>query len=158
MASKIEDYALIGNGRSAALIGRDGPVDWLCWPRFDSDACFAALLGDASNGRWKLAPESGRVASSRRYLGDTLILESRFGTDEGNGTVTDFMPLQDDLPELIRIVRCTSGAMHMRVEFVVRFGFGRLIPWVTQLDDGTGIKAVVGADMLILRTQVELSH
>ena len=158
MTSKIEDYALVGNGRSAALIARDGSVDWLCWPRFDSDACFAALLGDASNGHWKLAPKSGCVASSRRYLGDTLILESCFDTDDGSGTVTDFMPLQDDLPELIRVVRCSSGTMHMRMEFVVRFGYGQLIPWVTRLDDGTGIKAVVSADMLILRTQVELRH
>ena len=158
MTSKIEDYALVGNGRSAALIARDGSVDWLCWPRFDSDACFAALLGNASNGCWKLAPISGGVASSRRYIGDTLILESRFDTDDGSGTVIDFMPLQDDLPELVRVVRCTSGTMHMRMEFVVRFGYGQLIPWVTRLDDGTGIKAVVGPDMLILRTQVELCN
>lgn len=158
MTSKIEDYALIGNGRSAALIGRDGSVDWLCWPRFDSDACFAALLGNASNGCWKLAPVGGGVASSRRYVGDTLILESRFDTDDGSVTVTDFMPLQDDLPELVRVVRCNSGSMHMRMEFVVRFGYGQLIPWVTRLDDGTGIKAVVGPDMLILRTQVELNN
>jgi len=158
MTSKIEDYALVGNGRSAALLGRDGSVDWLCWPRFDSDACFAALLGDASNGCWKLAPVRGGVASSRRYIGDTLILESRFDTDDGSGTVTDFMPLQDDLPELVRVVRCTSGTVHMRMEFVVRFGYGQLIPWVTRLDGGTGIKAVVGPDMLILRTQVELCN
>ena len=157
MQSKIEDYAFVGNGRSAALISRFGSVDWLCWPRFDSDACFAALLGTDENGFWRIAPGTGEVASSRNYVDGTLILESRFDTPDGIVEVVDFMPLCDDFPELVRIVRGVSGTVRMHMDFVVRFGYGNSVPWITRLEDGSGIRAVVGPDMVALRTPVELT-
>src|SRR5215467_6210936 len=109
MSSRIEDYALIGDCETAALISRDGSIDWLCWPRFDSDACFAALLGNADNGRWRIAPKADDFRATRKYRDDTLILETRFETDEGAVTVTDFMPVRNNTADLVRIVTGVSG-------------------------------------------------
>jgi len=158
MQSPIEDYGLIGNGYSAALVNRSGSIDWLCWPRFDSDACFASLLGTEENGYWKINPLDSEVKISRKYQQDTLILETTFETNQGAVCVTDFMPWKDDFPELIRVVRGLSGTVDLEMEFVLRFGYGYSVPWVTRLADGSGIKAVVGPDMVILRTTAELKN
>ena len=158
MQSSIEDYAIIANGYSAALVNRSGAIDWLCWPRFDSDACFAALLGTEKNGYWKIAPTADRVDISRKYRQDTLILDTTFTTDTGVVCVTDFMPWDSKNPELIRLVRGISGKVEMKCEFLVRFGYGYSVPWVTRLADDSGIKAVVGPDMVVLRTPVKLTN
>src|SRR5262245_52663948 len=140
MASRIEDYALIGDRETAALVARDGSIDWLCWPRFDSGACFEALPGDTNNGRWQIAPAavSGATASvrvRRRYLPDTLILETEFTTADGSAAaLVDFMPLREGRPSshLVRLVVGKRGTVRMRTELIVRFGYGGWIPWVTQ--------------------------
>jgi GH15 family glucan-1,4-alpha-glucosidase len=155
MAAPIEDYGLIGDCETAALVCRNGSIDWLCWPRFDSDACFAALLGKPEHGRWLLAPAGPVVSSSRRYRGDTLILETDYETAEGAVTVTDFMPLRGQASDIIRIVEGRTGRVTMHTELVIRFGYGCSIPWVTKLDNG-GIRAIAGPDMLVLRTTVPL--
>ena len=153
MASRIEDYALIGDCKSAALVGRDGSIDWLCWPRFDSEACFAALLGTTDHGRWLIAPASDKVRVSRHYRPDTLVLETRFETDTGVATLVDFMPPLGQHPSVVRIVVGESGNVAFRLELILRFGYGAIIPWVTRLEDGT-IRAVAGPDMVLLRTPV----
>jgi GH15 family glucan-1,4-alpha-glucosidase len=155
MAGRIEDYALIGDCETAALVGRDGSIDWLCWPRFDSDACFAALLGTPANGRWIIAPRDESARVTRRYRPNTLILETRFETADGAVTLIDFMPLRDRQSDVIRVVVAERGAVAMRVELVIRFGFGAIVPWVTRLDDG-GLRAIAGPDMLVLHTPVDL--
>jgi len=154
MALRIEDYALIGDCKTAALVGRDGSIDWLCWPRFDSAACFAALLGTADNGHWLIAPKGSTVAVSRRYRPGALVLETEFQTDEGRAAVVDFMPPGDG-DDLVRIVMGRSGRVAFRSEFVVRFDYGATVPWVTRLDDGA-ISAVGGPERLVLRTPVML--
>src|SRR5690242_17380726 len=146
MAGRIEDYALLGDCYSAALVGKDGSVDWLCWPRFDADACFAALLGTPENGRWLLAAADPSARVSRRYREDTLILETRFETDEGAVVVIDFMPPHGDPPDLIRIVVGERGTVRMRTELVVRYGYGATVPWCSKLDPQT-LMAVAGPDM-----------
>jgi GH15 family glucan-1,4-alpha-glucosidase len=151
MAAAIEDYALIGDCETAALVCRDGSIDWLCWPRFDSDACFAALLGDPSHGRWRIAPEGETGRVSRRYRPDTLILETLYETADGAVCVTDFMPPRGEASDLVRIVTGLRGRVAMRGELILRFGYGRAIPWVTRLDDG-GLSAVAGPDRVVLRT------
>lgn len=151
---RIEDYAIIGDCRSAALVDRSGSIDWLCWPRFDSDACFAALLGTAEHGRWLIEP-CAKARVTRRYRDDTLILETRFETDEGAVTVIDFMPGNDSHPDLVRLVRGERGAVRMRTELIWRFGYGITVPWVTRHEDGT-LRAVAGPDMVLLRTPVPL--
>jgi GH15 family glucan-1,4-alpha-glucosidase len=155
MPSDIADYALIGDCSSAALVGRDGSIDWLCWPRFDSEACFAALLGTPENGRWRIAPRAAATHVSRRYRPDTLILETRFETDQGVVTLVDFMPLRTDAPDLVRLVRCESGRVTMDVELILRFGYGSVVPWVSRMPDGA-LRAVAGPDQVVLRTPVEL--
>src|SRR4030081_3932957 len=120
MALKIEDYALIGNCETAALVGRDGSVDWLCWPRFDSGACFAALLGGPEHGRWLLAPATEPRSVRRRYRGDTLILETDFDTEEGSVRVIDFMPLSDRRWDIVRIVEGLNGRVRLRMDLRVR--------------------------------------
>src|SRR5215207_2847502 len=155
MPLPIEDYALIGDCESAALVGRDGSIDWLCWPRFDSDACFAALLGDASHGRWLLTAQGESVRISRCYRRDTLILETRFETEDGAATLIDFMPLRDGHSNLVRIVVGERGNVRMRGELVIRFGYGALVPWVTRLQEGV-LRAISGPDMLVLHAPVEL--
>jgi len=157
MPALIEDYALVGDGHTAALISRDGSVDWLCWPRFDSGACFAALLGTEKNGRWLIAPVSDTPAKiTRRYRGETLILETDFETDEGAVTVIDFMPPGNGWSELVRIVVGRRGTVRMKMELVLRFDYGFSIPWVSRLKHDSGIKAIVGPDTAVLRTPVEL--
>jgi GH15 family glucan-1,4-alpha-glucosidase len=127
---RIEDYGLIGDCHSAALIGRDGSIDWLCWPRFDSPACFAALLGTPENGRWLIAPTSASPNVSRRYLADTLILETEFETETGTATLVNLMPGTDGKTALVRIVFGRSGQLKFRTELVIRFGYGAIVPWV----------------------------
>lgn len=153
MPGKIEDYALIGDCETAALVGRDGSIDWLCWPSFDSEACFTALLGDERNGRWIIAPAGEVTATSRRYRGDTLILDTTFETADGAVTVTDFMPPRGEASDIVRIVACDRGQVRMKMELVIRFGFGADIPWVKRGDDGA-LLAIRGPDMTVLRTPV----
>ena len=143
MARRIEDYALIGDCETAALIGRDGSIDWLCWPRFDSEACFAALLGTPENGRWLIAPAEPGMRVERRYRDGTLILETDFETSQGAVTLTDFMPARDDSSDLIRIVTGRAGEVRMRMELVFRFDYGRLIPWVERTEGGA-LRAIAG--------------
>jgi GH15 family glucan-1,4-alpha-glucosidase len=150
LSQRIEDYALIGDCETAALVGRNGSIDWLCWPAFDSDACFAALLGTHKNGRWLIAPSEDVTATSRRYLGDTLILETRFETDGGTVALIDFMPPRGKASDIVRLVRGVSGTVKMRMELVIRFGFGVDIPWVRRIDHS--LLAVAGQDMTVLRT------
>jgi GH15 family glucan-1,4-alpha-glucosidase len=156
LSSRIEDYGLIGDCETAALVGRDGSIDWLCWPSFDSDACFAALLGDRKNGRWLIAPaEQGAAASSRRYWDDTLILETRFETLDGAVALIDFMPPRVQASDVVRLVRGLRGRVKMRMELIIRFGFGNDVPWVRRDQDSTALLAIGGPDMTVLRTPVE---
>ena len=154
MALRIEDYALIGDTQSVALVGRDGSCDWLCLPRFDSPACFAALLGEASHGRWRLAPREGGNAESRRYRPGTLVLESTFVTPSGRVRVIDCMPPRDRTPDMVRIVEGLSGEVAMRMELVIRFDYGSIMPWVRRLPDGR-LGAIAGADALVLQAGVD---
>src|SRR5271156_4859072 len=130
MPSPIEDYALIGDCYTAGLVSRDGSIDWLCLPRFDSGACFAALLGGPEHGRWLLAPAAPPTQVRRRYRGDTLILETDFDTEQGSVRVIDFMPLSDRRWDIVRIVEGLSGRVDMRMELGVRFDYGSIVPWV----------------------------
>jgi GH15 family glucan-1,4-alpha-glucosidase len=155
MTCRIEDYALIGDCETAALVGRNGSIDWLCWPRFDSDACFAALVGTPENGRWLIGPRDNGVGVTRRYRGNTLILETRFESPDGAATLIDFMPLRDRHSNLIRLVVGKRGTLAMRMELVIRFGYGAVVPWVTRQDDGT-VRAIAGPDMLVLHAPVAL--
>lgn len=155
MASPIEDYAMIGDLGSAALVGRDGSIDWLCWPRFDSDACFAALLGTPEHGRWLIAPISDVVCVTRRYRPNTLVLETRFETDEGAATLIDFMPPRGQHANVIRIVKGESGRIPFHSELILRFSYGAIVPWVTRIDDVT-IRGIAGPDMATLRTPARM--
>jgi GH15 family glucan-1,4-alpha-glucosidase len=147
--ARIEDYALIGDLQTAALVERRGSIDWLCFPRFDSGACFAALLGTPDNGRWLLAPV-GDASTSRRYLHDTLVLETTWSSDDGVVRVFDFMPPRGVAPDVVRLVEGVSGSVRMRSELVVRFDYGRILPWVRRIDDAR--VAVAGPDALCFRT------
>jgi GH15 family glucan-1,4-alpha-glucosidase len=153
---RIEDYALIGDCRSAALVGRNGSIDWLCWPRFDSDACFAALLGTCENGRWKICPVDPSPTVTRAYMGDTVILETVFETASGCVSVIDFMSVGSPDPSVIRLVKGRRGKVAMRMHLVLRFDYGATVPWVTQLDDGPGLSAIAGPSRVELRTPVAL--
>ena len=155
MPLRLEDYALIGDCETAALVGRDGSIDWLCWPRFDSPACFAALLGTAENGRWCIAPVAAQpmLATSRQYRGESLILETRFETPTGSVIVVDFMPPRDSDSNIVRIVYGERGTVQMRTELVIRFDYGGIVPWVHRLPDGA-LRAIAGPDQLVLRTAV----
>ena len=155
MAAPIEDYALIGDCETAALVGRDGSIDWLCWPRFDGGACFAALLGTPEHGRWQIAPVDPKARVRRRYRDDTLILETEFTTRDGAATLVDFMPPRGKASDVVRIVIGRRGQLAMSCELVVRFDYGSLVPWVTRLEDGT-LRAIGGPNMTVLRTPVEL--
>jgi GH15 family glucan-1,4-alpha-glucosidase len=152
LACKIEDYGLIGDCETAALVGRDGSIDWLCWPAFDSDACFAALLGTPRQGRWLMAPAQAVTKSTRRYRDNTLILETRFETADGIVELIDFMPPRGKASDIVRLVRGVSGRVKLRMELVIRFGFGDDIPWVKRTEDG--LLAICGPDMTVLRTPV----
>ena len=155
MASRVEDYAMIGDLGSAALVGRDGSIDWLCWPRFDSDACFAALLGTSEHGRWQLAPQAQGIRVTRRYRPNTLILETRFETDEGAATLIDFMPPRRQHSHLIRIVKGEQGKVAFHSELILRFANGAIVPWVTRVDDVT-LRGIAGPDMAVLRTPARM--
>jgi GH15 family glucan-1,4-alpha-glucosidase len=152
VAGRIEDYALISDRVSAALVGRDGSIDWLCFPRFDSDAVFAALLGSEDNGHWRVAPRSGGRCTGRRYRGDSLVLETEWSTDEGVVRVTDFMPERDEAPDVVRIVEGLEGAVDMRSVLRLRFGYGDVVPWVRHV--GGMIAAVAGPDAVWLASDV----
>jgi GH15 family glucan-1,4-alpha-glucosidase len=150
VSNKIEDYGLIGDCETAALVGRDGSIDWLCWPTFDSDACFAALLGTRKNGRWLIAPAGEARRISRRYWDDTLILETRFETATGSVAIVDFMPPRGNASDVVRLVRGVQGSVNMQMELVIRFGMGVDIPWVRRVDGA--LLAICGQDMTVLRT------
>jgi GH15 family glucan-1,4-alpha-glucosidase len=154
MPLRIEDYAVIGNCESVALVGRDGSIDWLCLPRFDSAACFSALLGGPEHGRWLIAPTQNEVQSTRRYLGDTLILETIFTTAGGSVSLTDFMYRRNGSSEVVRIVRGVQGEVAMRLELVVRFDYGAVVPWVSQQDDGR-LLFIAGPDRVLLDSSVK---
>jgi GH15 family glucan-1,4-alpha-glucosidase len=152
---KIEDYALIGDLQTSALVGRNGSVDWLCLPRFDSASCFTALLGDEEHGRWLIAPVGEVRGVSRRYREGTLILETDFETDEGAARVIDFMPLRDGgAPQLMRVVQGLRGRVPMRMQLILRFDYGSVVPWVQHVPDG--IVAQAGPDAVHLSTPVDL--
>src|SRR5215468_425187 len=153
MNAPIESYGLIGDCQTAALVGLDGSVDWLCWPRFDSDACFAALLGKADHGRWLIAPSHEPVEVSRCYRRHTLVLDTTFRTETGKVTLIDFMLPRGRTSDLIRLVRGDEGEVAMCMELVLRFGYGITIPWVSRLDDGT-LRFIAGPDMAVLRTPI----
>jgi GH15 family glucan-1,4-alpha-glucosidase len=153
--ARIEDYGLVGDLQTAALISREGSVDWLCFPRFDSGACFAALVGDDSNGHWVLAPTTWKREVSRRYILDTLILETEWRTDEGRVRVTDFMPPRGKAPDLVRVVEGLEGSVELATELVIRFDYGAVVPWVRRVDAET-LLAIAGPDALCLRTPVPL--
>jgi GH15 family glucan-1,4-alpha-glucosidase len=150
--ARIEDYAVIGDTQTAALVGRDGSIDWLCLPRFDSSACFAALLGDSSHGRWLVAPAGGVRSVSRRYRPGTLVLETEFTTDDGVVRVIDCMPTNDHATDVVRIVEGVSGRVAMTTELVVRFDYGARVPWVTNSHGEW--QAIAGPDLISLRTPV----
>ncbi|HEY9482935.1 MAG TPA: glycoside hydrolase family 15 protein [Micromonosporaceae bacterium] len=170
MSSPIEDYALIGDLHTGALVGRDGSIDWLCLPNFDSPACFAALLDTAKAGRWLLAPTSSLAArplaepgdnavsvdksAKRRYHGDTLVLETEWHTPTGRVKVIDFMPPRTAAVDIVRIVECVSGSVEMHTELVLRFDYGRVVPWVRAKSGG--LEAIAGPDAVWLRTPVHL--
>ena len=152
MPLPIEQYALIGDTETAALVGLDGSIDWLCLPRFDSAACFAALVGDESHGRWKIAPFSRSTSVRRTYRGDTLVLETEFTTPDGVVAVVDFMPVRQGPPTVVRIVEGRSGRVQMHMDLKIRFDYGAIVPWVRRADGG--MVAVGGADAIALRTPV----
>ncbi len=154
MSSRIEDYALIGDCLTSALVGKDGSIDWLCLPRFDSPACFAALLGDPSNGRWRITPVGEILATRRKYQGDSLILETEFETAEGVVRLIDFMPPRGTAPDLVRIVEGVRGQVPIRLELALRFDYGSIIPWVRRREGG--LSAVAGPDMVRLLTGTEV--
>ncbi len=151
--TKIEDYAFLSDTQTCALVSRDGCVDWLCFPRFDSGACFAALLGDESNGRWSFTPTDKVVATRRRYRGDTLILETEIETESGAVRLIDFMPPRGKAPDIIRIVEGVRGTVSIRMELTIRFDYGHIVPWVRKRDGA--LEAIAGPDALTLRTPVQ---
>jgi GH15 family glucan-1,4-alpha-glucosidase len=155
MPSRIEDYAVIGNCETIALVGRNGSIDWLGLPRFDSPACMAALLGAPENGRWLIAPTDPNAHVTRHYLGDTLVLETQFATDAGAVCVIDFLHRRDGAADLVRLVRGLRGSVSMRTELIVRFDYGAAVPWVTRREDGR-LQMISGPDRLLLDTAVEL--
>jgi GH15 family glucan-1,4-alpha-glucosidase len=154
MPLRIEDYAVIGNCETAALVGRDGSIDWLCLPRFDSAACFSALLGGPEHGRWRIAPTQNDLEVARRYVSDTLVLETVFTTAQGSASLTDFMYRRDGSSELVRIVRGLQGEVAMRTELIVRFDYGAIVPWVSQQEDGR-LQFIAGPDRVLLDTNVQ---
>lgn len=155
MPLAIEDYALIGDTHTAALVGRDGSIDWLCLPRFDSDACFAALLGGPDNGAWKIAPAGAGLATRRRYRPETLVLETEWDTPDGTVRVIDFMPHRHDAPDVVRIVEGVRGTVRVDVSLRLRFGYGREVPWVRRSDGQ--IAAVAGPDSVWISTPVHMT-
>jgi GH15 family glucan-1,4-alpha-glucosidase len=156
MSVPLEDYALIGDCETAALVSRGGSIDWLCWPRFDSGACFAALVGTEEHGRWLIAPVDAGAKASRAYRRNTLVLETTFSTAAGDVTVIDFMPPRGANSDVVRLVRGNRGRVRMRLDLRLRFDYGSTVPWVSRLPDGTW-RAIAGPDMVTLRTPVSLT-
>jgi GH15 family glucan-1,4-alpha-glucosidase len=154
MPARIEDYAIIGDCRTAALVARDGSIDWFCCPRFDSEACFAALLGSRDHGRWQIVPRA-EAKVTRCYRPKTLVLETHFETEEGNCTLVDFMPTGHRRSSIVRLVVGQRGTVKMTTELILRFGYGAIVPWVTRVEDGA-FRAIAGPDMVVLRTPVHL--
>jgi GH15 family glucan-1,4-alpha-glucosidase len=154
MAALIEDYGLIGDLQTAALVSRHGCIDWLCFPRFDSGACFSALLGDEENGRWSLRPASDITSARRRYRGDTLVLETELACDEGVVRLIDFMPPRGKAPDVVRIVEGVEGTVPMKMRLSIRFDYGSIVPWVRRRAEG--LHAVAGPDALLLATPIDL--
>ncbi len=152
MPSRIEDYALIGDCQTAALVARNGSIDWLCFPRFDSGACFAALLGTPDHGRWQIAPTATIRAIRRHYWPGTLVLETEYETDAGTVAIVDWMPPRHQAPDVMRMVIGKHGAVPMRMDLVIRFDYGWVVPWVQRTADG--IRAIAGPDTLYLHTPI----
>ncbi|MGZ5022577.1 MAG: glycoside hydrolase family 15 protein [Chthoniobacterales bacterium] len=150
--AKIEDYAFLSDTQTCALVSREGSVDWLCFPRFDSGACFAALLGDKDNGRWLFAPNEKMTAIRRRYRGDSLILETELETASGVVRLIDFMPPRGNAPDIVRIVEGVKGSVEIRMELTIRFDYGHIVPWVRKVDGA--LQAIAGPDALILRAPI----
>jgi GH15 family glucan-1,4-alpha-glucosidase len=155
MAERLEDYGLIGDLQSAALVARSGSIDWLCFPRFDSGACFAGLLGTDESGRWLIEPRAEIRATRRRYRGETLILETELETDQGTVRLIDFMPPRGHDPDVVRIVEGVRGRVPCRMELVIRFDYGSIVPWVRRMD-GDARLAIAGPDALCFRTPVDV--
>ncbi len=154
MQSRIEDYAIIGDGETGGLVSRDGSIDWLCLPRFDSGACFAALLGTEENGRWQIRPQGKVVGQKRQYRGDTLVLETEFETETGTAAVIDFMSFQVGAADVVRIVEGRKGTVPMHMELIMRLDFGTVTPWVRRTEEG--INAIAGPDAMLIRTNVKM--
>jgi hypothetical protein len=154
MSLRIEDYALIGDLETAALVGKDGSIDWLCVPRFDAASCFAALLGTPEQGRWLIAPAGEVRRVRRRYRPGTLILETEFETKDGVAVLIDFMPPRREDPDVVRIVHGKRGKVAMRTEIIMRFDYGKTIPWVRKAEEG--LRAIAGPNSLRLRSPVTL--
>jgi GH15 family glucan-1,4-alpha-glucosidase len=155
-AAQIENYAMIGDCRSAALVGLDGSIDWLCWPRFDSPACFAALVGSPDNGRWRIAPTNPPAHVARRYRPGTMILETTFDTPQGSVALIDFMTAASGASSVVRIVEGRGGQVAMRLDLALRFDYGSAVPWVTRLGHGAGLRAIAGPDVVVLHTGARL--
>jgi GH15 family glucan-1,4-alpha-glucosidase len=153
--TKIEDYAFLSDTQTGALVSRDGCVDWLCLPRFDSPACFASLVGETKNGHWRFFPEEQVKATRRRYRGDSLILETEIETKSGAVRLIDFMPPRGENPDIIRIVEGLRGKVSMQMELIIRFDYGQIVPWVRRRKRYDGLEAIAGPDGLILRTPIE---
>jgi GH15 family glucan-1,4-alpha-glucosidase len=153
MALPLEDYGLIGDSHAAGLVGRDGSIDWLCVPRFDSGACFAALIGTPDHGRWLVAPREPVRATRRRYRGPTLVLETEFDTEDGTVRLVDCMPRRSDGPDIVRLVEGVRGRVAMRMELVIRFDYGSIVPWVQRAGTHTRT-AIGGPDALCFRTPI----
>src|SRR5258708_3262125 len=153
---RIEDYAIVGDCETAALIAINGSIDWLCWPRLDSGACFAAVVGGSEHGRWLIAPKDETATRvTRRYLGSSLILVTTFESTTGAVELVDFMPPGDGGANLVRIVRGIRGRVSLRTEFILRFDYGSVVPWVEHLPD-EGLRAIAGPEMVVLHTPVPL--
>jgi GH15 family glucan-1,4-alpha-glucosidase len=154
MAARIEDYALIGDCETGALVGRNGSIDWLCWPNFSSDACFAALLGAEENGYWKIAPCEQNIRTTRQYRDHTLILETTFEHADGVVRLIDFMPIRGRHSQIVRVIEGVRGEVALRMELALRFDYGRTVPWVTRIEDG--IRAIAGPNLAILHSSVKV--
>src|SRR5436309_9328215 len=154
--TKIEGYGFLSDTQTGALVSRDGCVDWLCLPRFDSPACFASLLGEKENGHWRFFPDEEITAVRRRYRGETLILETELETKDGAVRLIDFMPPRGENPDIIRIIEGLRGKVSMQMELIIRFDYGHIVPWVRRRQRFDGLEAIAGPDGLILRTPVEM--
>src|SRR5690348_10960786 len=150
---RIEDYALLGDTQTIALVGRNGSIDWLCFPRFDSGACFAALLGTPEHGRWLIAPRGELRRVERRYRGAMLVLATLMDCEDGTVRLIDFMPLRGRDPDVVRIVEGVRGRVTMQLELVIRYDYGSIVPWVRH--DGTRLHAVAGPDALVLASPIK---